>query len=665
MPLPPLLFHGDVELGKRDDDHKPGSRMSVGLAWKYRRPHRSIKKIIIGLLVGIAIYYFYKNMPTDLQNPRQRPHYTQYGEVSAKAPSSLLNTNRASKTADDGSTEVSVHNFNGPIMFYQLAQTLHAMSGVKGSDPLNNNVFFAASSLKSASTLLPIACEMALRQRNFVHFAFMGRDDIPMDILKAVNGVNKDCQIFFHGMMFSSKICCMVLTRLDARPDFAPQSSDFRMETSCSAALNHINAFAHPQAVIIDASKDEDQFFISALRTRAGSLGRTLIELPKNVEQNLMWITQLDSASLSAWNKISIDIIVHAQPQKSGSLIRLLTSLKKADYFSSSVPRLTIELPHDVDEATKRFLAEFEWPPRRGQHQSSLLTLRHRIPQRGLTPEESSIKFMESFWPTDPMFSHVLVLSPQVELSPLYFHYLKFSLLEYKYSWNRVGRRDILGISLDLPTTYLNDSTKFTPPTPNRESPSTFLWQAPNSNAALYFGDKWVELHDFVSRMMFAQHNLPPPATLGSNYVSKTYPSWLEYVLKLARARGYWTLYPHFESRDLLATIHTDLYTPPEEYVDQSDEATDFTANPADHLSLKDKEEPLIKSSLQTLLSDLPDELAEMQMIGWDGEEGIDHEERQFLAKEYRRVFRSEIGGCEFGVAEKERIPMLAGDLFC
>jgi hypothetical protein len=32
-----------------------------------------------------------------------------------------------------------------------------------------------------------------------VHFALMGRDDISMDILKAVNGVTKECKIMFHG----------------------------------------------------------------------------------------------------------------------------------------------------------------------------------------------------------------------------------------------------------------------------------------------------------------------------------------------------------------------------------------------------------------------------------------------------------------------------------
>lgn len=153
MPLPPKLFQGDMELGKRDDDHKPGQRTPIGLAWKHRRPHvqrRSIKKIMLGLLVGIGLYYFYKNMPTDLKNPRQRPHYTQSGGAPAragwkgtdglKASSSQLNPNEDSKSAGDELTDVPEHDFNGPIGFHRLASTLYGMAKVKGSDLVNKNV---------------------------------------------------------------------------------------------------------------------------------------------------------------------------------------------------------------------------------------------------------------------------------------------------------------------------------------------------------------------------------------------------------------------------------------------------------------------------------------------------------------------------------------------
>lgn len=76
------------------------------------------------------------------------------------------------------------------------------------------------------------------------------------------------------------------------------------MEVSSSAASNHINNFVHPQATFIDASGEEELWFTKGLADRAIALGQTIIELPNNAEQNLMWITLLDSASLkgmSCW----------------------------------------------------------------------------------------------------------------------------------------------------------------------------------------------------------------------------------------------------------------------------------------------------------------------------------------------------------------------------
>lgn len=668
MALPPRLFAGDEELGKKNDDHKPGKKSSLGIAWQQRRLshgplRRTVKRVALGALALIAVYYFFKNMPTDLENPRPRPHYdhriqeTKPGTGSKPPPS--INQDSIPKPGHEETTTVSPHYFNGPIKFYQLATTLHAVSRTKGSELINRNVLFAAASLSSASVLLPIACEMAMRERNYVHFALMGRDDISMDILKSVNGITKECKIMFH----------------DARPDFSVHSTDFRMEVSASAGFNHINTFVHPQATFIDGSGEEELFFLKGLKNRANSLGKTVIELPENSEQNLMWTTLLDSASLSAWNKVTIDLLIHAPLSSSGSLIRLLESLKRADFFSSAPPRLTIELPQKVDESTRRYLETFKWPPHPEPNSGSLLTLHHRIPQRGLTAEENSIRFLESFWPADPLSSHVLVVSPQMELSPLFFHYLKYTMLEYKYSENKLdGHENLFSISLDLPSAYLNDTTAFTPPLLNGTHElhvSPFLWQAPNSNAALYFGDKWVELHDFVARLLSSQHLLPTPATLYGKLVSKAYPSWLEHILKLARARGYWTLYPNFENADALATLHSDLYQTPEEYagdpeMEAVDSASELTADPTEHLSLMHPEIPLATKSLISILpfgGDLP-KIGDMPLLAWDGETtGIP--EIGTSAMNYSEIFRHEIGGCAVSAMEKPRVDLSAGDLFC
>ena len=369
---------------------------------------------------------------------------------------------------------------------------------------------------------------------------------------------------------------------------------------------------------------------------------------------------------MSAWNKVSIDILIHAPSSASGSLIRLLDSLKKADFFSSPPPRLIIELPHEVEEPTRRYLEHFRWPPNSLHNAGSLLTLHHRIPQHGLTAEENSIRFLEAFWPADPATSHLLVLSPQVELSPQFFHYLKYTMLEYKYSANKVDtQRNLLGISLDLPSTHLNDSATFTPPVGN--DMTLFLWQAPNSNAALYFGDKWAELHDFVGQILASQRILPTPTTLNEKLVSKAYPYWLEHILSLSRARGYWTLYPNFENKDALATLHNELYQYPQEYTEDAvtDIGLDFTADPALYLR-KHAEAPILTKSLLNMLpnnGNLP-LIADMPLLLWDGQR-IEHSEIGNYAVDFSRIFRHEIGGCEVSAIEKTRAELAAGDLFC
>lgn len=369
-------------------------------------------------------------------------------------------------------------------------------------------------------------------------------------------------------------------------------------------------------------------------------------------------------------------MLIHAPTSSSGSLIRLLESLKQVDFFATAPPRLMIELPHDVDPATEKYLETFKWPPNSDSSTGNLLTLHHRIPQRGITAEENSIRLMEAFWPADGFFSHVLVLSPLMELSPVFFHYLKYTMLEYKYSAEQ-GYQNLLGISLELPTTHLNDSATFSPPLTRGDKGgiTPFLWGAPNSNACLYFGDKWVELHDFMSHLLSAEHLLPAPETLGEKLVSKTYPSWLEHVLKFSRARGYQFLYPNFEAPefDAFATAHYELYQAPEEYThDPEMEASDsneLTADPAHHLSLKAKETPLVTSPLLSILpmkGELP-KVSQLPLLAWDGE-AIEQDMVGVLAVEYSRIFRKELGGCDAGAnvaMESMREDFKAGDLFC
>jgi hypothetical protein len=235
-----------------------------------------------------------------------------------------------------------------------------------------------------------------------------------------------------------------------------------------------------------------------------------------------------------------------------------------------------------------------------------------------------------------------------------------------------------MGISLDLPSTYLNDTTPFSLPKSNPNGGSefqNFLWQAPNSAAALYFGNKWTELHSLISHTLISQQKLPTPTTLNSKEISKAYPSWLEHILSLARTRGYYMLYPSLDQDIVLATSHNELYQPPEEYSYHKDDgptapsaepSTDWTADPARHLSLQHREQPLASTNLLSILTseDVLPNLADMPLLSWDGKLMTDHQMRE-AASAYSQVFKREIGGCSTADTRVTRVEGSANDLFC
>lgn len=388
---------------------------------------------------------------------------------------------------------------------------------------------------------------------------------------------------------------------------------------------------------------------------------------------------------MKAWNSASVEILVQAPAESSGSLLRLLRSLQQADYFHSAPPRLTIELPNKIDKPLQEYLYWLKWPPPTFQQDSgdyqSLLTLRHRIPDHASNPVEASTRLLESFYPANPHSSHVLLLSPQVELSPLWYHYVKYSLLEYKYShYGHEDTANLLGLSFSIPDTHLDHVTPFkpplvdvalgadSPPENGTGSPTNFLWQAPNSNAALYFGDKWKEFHSFLTHRLSSS-----PQTEHKKLISKAEPAWMEYLLEMASARGYFMIYPTFAEGHGIVTVHHELYRAPEEWSQEPkaekeasvDERLDFTDSPAAH---KKHIEPKLGTT-SSLLSLLPDdgdlpEVPMLPILSTSGERLSFHtlEER---TEKYAKAFREEIGGCKSNMNIPGRQFEGASDLFC
>ncbi|KAF1839410.1 hypothetical protein BDW02DRAFT_563952 [Decorospora gaudefroyi] len=679
------MMLGDEELGKKDDDHKyMPARRSGWSIWNHTFRWRR-RRIWLAIAALFLVYYFFHGAADGIDGfsetsyPLGRPPTPTYGNPSADdvddeptgPPPGIQKPRRGEKIP---------HVYDGQIRFFRLAKTLRsAASETAGYDRRNRNVAFAMSSLQSTSKLLPMMCEMSGWNRNHVHAAFMGREDIPLEQLLEINGVDTvKCPVIWH----------------DARPDYMEYSSDARAESAVSGAMSHINSFLHPQATFMDDSLSEDAFFVRGMRNKTKLLDMPLIEVPKDRLDDFMWVTRLDAGSLKHWHVPTVDILIQVPPDSS-SVLRLLRSIKDADYSGLKPPRITIELPAELDVSVKEHIESFQWPPKNDNPISgSGLTVRRRISNHRHNQEEAAIRFLELFYPTSVSNSHVLLLSAQAQLSPQYFHFVRYALLEYKYSnFGRYDTDDLMGLSLEVPSVLLDGKTKLEPPSTGdmhtdrytklypKTTSTPFLWQAPNSHATLFFGDKWAELHSFLSNRV-VKHQQSPQSAMRAKLVSETLPAWTEYMLELMRARGYSLLYPASTS-NALVTIHNELYHAPEEFApspakDGNDASTSATPAEADEPFLraeeaakpaKNSERYVIPGSVPLHLAlpfngDLP-EIPHLPQLLYDGQK-VALANVSAVAEKYAEIFREEVGGCKRRKGKHRKVVAgETGDLFC
>ncbi|KAF2829581.1 hypothetical protein CC86DRAFT_368562 [Ophiobolus disseminans] len=677
--LSKAMLPRDEELGKKDDDHRylPARRSGWSI-WNhtFRWRRRRLLLVVAGLFLGYMVWNSFigqREVALDFMGnpivPAVDPADAYNEPLEPTGPPPGIHVPR----------ETRPHTFDGQIRFYRLARTLRkAVHRTDGYDRTNRNVLFAMSSLKSASNLIPMICEMSKWSRNHVHAAFFGREDIPLDTLLKINGVDGvKCPAMWH----------------DARPDYMEYSSDARAQSAVIGALSHIHSFLHPQAAIVDDSMLENDYFARGVRNKTDKLGIPLIEIPESKWEDFMWITRLDAGSLRHWHSPAVDIMIQVPPDSS-SVLRLMQSIKAADYKGLTPPRLIIELPAQLDESVKRHVEELKWPPRDGHSQAeSGLVVRRRIANHRSTQEDAAIRFLELFYPTSTVNSHVLLLSPQAQLSPRYFHFVKYALLEYKFSafgTHDEASRNLMGVSLELPSLLLDGKTTLTPPgvkdmlTDRYEklypkTPSSpFLWQAPNSHATLFFGDKWAELHSFLSSRVIKHQSSTKPVSR-AKLVSESLPAWTEYMLEFMRARSYTLLYPA-KSAEAMVTIHNELYHVPEEYAVRSpDETKPNTPPQADEPFLRgdtppqqrpnNPEPPVIPGSKPLHLAlpfegDLP-ELQHLPHLLYDGSI-ITPGKASNIAQNYATTLQKEVGGCTIPKGKHRKVVHgEARDLFC
>ncbi|KAJ8292297.1 hypothetical protein OF846_004604 [Rhodotorula toruloides] len=283
----------------------------------------------------------------------------------------------------------------------------------------------------------------------------------------------------------------------------------------------------------------------------AGRGRPTVVGMSKEEAKRAEWIGALDLEALRHFHtpRIDLSVVTNDRPV---SLHRLLGSLQDAYYFGDDVS-LTVNLEQTADRLTHRLVDDMRWP-------FGTFSLRHRILLGGLMPA-----IVESWYPTSNDTYGVL-LEDDVEVSPLFYGWLKFAILQYRYTL--AGRRAsgrLFGISL-----YQQKNIELRPEGRqpfdahklfadlSLHSTTPYLSQIPCSWGAAYFPEHWREFHTYLS-LRLSELALPISEPLVPAIRSNKWPrSWKKYFIELVYLRGYSMLYPNYPDFESLSTNHLE-----------------------------------------------------------------------------------------------------------
>ncbi|KAF9453518.1 hypothetical protein P691DRAFT_658253, partial [Macrolepiota fuliginosa MF-IS2] len=259
--------------------------------------------------------------------------------------------------------------------------------------------------------------------------------------------------------------------------------------------------------------------------------------------------------------ELTFSIITFNRPQ---SLQRLLHSLSTALYFGDDTLHIRFNIEKEADDETKRLAQSFSWT-------HGPLQIHQRIVHGGLL---SAI--VESWYPHGND-SYGILLEDDVELSPLFYAWVKMNLLKYRYGTPSNISPNLFGISLyqqknlELPIDGrrpFDAHTLFSSHSPPIPRNTPYLSSIPCSWGAVYFPEHWREFHSYLSTRLNTSINTDTDAeqdlsTGGDPIVPNTRShkwkhSWKKFFIELVHLRGYVMLYPNYASFTSLSTNHLE-----------------------------------------------------------------------------------------------------------
>ncbi|KAG8682956.1 hypothetical protein FRC09_016411 [Ceratobasidium sp. 395] len=292
-----------------------------------------------------------------------------------------------------------------------------------------------------------------------------------------------------------------------------------------------------PEAKVIIATELDDDFGRDQLafikRLCPGTTAA--INLPFNDLQDSEWLSMLTPQEWQAWNtpQIELAVVTHDRPW---SLARLLNSIKRAHYFGDAV-NIVINLEQTADLQTRRIAETFSMNLNGGH-----VAVRHRIVHAGLMTA-----VVES-WHPHGNHSYGVILEDDVELSPMFYAWIKFCVLRYRYDTRNNQSSQLYGVSLYQPkvTELRMEGRRMFDPKGifsklELEYPHTpYLSQVPCSWGAVYFPEHWREFQRYLA-LRLSEYSMP------------------KFFNEMVFLRGYVSLYPNYVHFVSLSTNHLEM----------------------------------------------------------------------------------------------------------
>ncbi|KZT10097.1 uncharacterized protein LAESUDRAFT_756294 [Laetiporus sulphureus 93-53] len=299
--------------------------------------------------------------------------------------------------------------------------------------------------------------------------------------------------------------------------------------------------------LLLDSTADLRSFSSAACRLQTD--GHEITTVVRSSESDLVGRGDFD---VDDWHvpRVDISVITNDRPH---SLERLLTSLSSARYFGDAL-NLRVNMEQTADPETLQVVNVFRW--NYGQ-----VFLHRRVIHGGLLPA-----VVESWYPHSNN-SYGLILEDDVEVSPLFYAWIKMALLRYRYGQQEDRSSQLFGISL-----YQQKNLELRPdgrhPFNARNAfaavgianPNTpYLSQIPCSWGAVYFPEHWKEFHSYLSFRLSEYAWDTDQVVIPGARSNKWTRSWKKYFIELVYLRGYIMLYPNFDDYVSLSTNHLEI----------------------------------------------------------------------------------------------------------